>query len=200
MELVALPADLLVKVLAWLPAAADLARAAMSCKLCRNALEQAARAHAIGRSLPSLDSRPFLWSFLQLPYFERIRMPWSFWLRVAEVRPRVLAALVPSPAQEACKWLKDNKHDAPTLWCIAYERKIISAAAQEAAALEASRAKEDARAARLAKDKEDRMRWRLEAAARQHRNPHRAASAWHTAPKAKARRRMCEPPSSDSDD
>ncbi len=146
--LVALPADLLVKVLGWLPAA-DLARAAASCTLCRSVLERAARAHVLGRALPSLDLRPFL----QLSPFMRIRMPWAFWLRVAEVRPCVLEALGPSPARDASTWL-DGKHDAPTMWCIANELRIITnrrqAAAEEAARAEEEAAREAARAAREA--------------------------------------------------
>ena len=136
--LAALPADLLVVVLGWLPAAADFARAAMSCKLFHHGLERAARAHVLGRSLPSLDSR----RFLQLSPFTRIRMPWAFCLRVVEVRPHVLVALAPSPARDACTWLC-GKHDAPTLWCIANEQRIIKNQ-QQAAAEDVERAEKEA--------------------------------------------------------
>ena len=121
MLLIALPADLIVKVLACLAAAVDFARAATSCTACRNALEHALRAHVLGRGLPSSEARPWL----QLSPFKRIRVPWTFLLRVAEVRPRVLEAMGANQTRDFLIWL-GGKHDKPTAWCIANEQQIIA--------------------------------------------------------------------------
>ena len=144
MPLLALPVELLVQVLALLATAADFARAATSCTACRNALEQAVRAHVLLVGLSLSEARPWL----QLSPFLRIRMPWSFMLRVAEVRPRVSEAMGPHPTQAVHGWFY-GKHDVPTTWCIAYEKQIIEDK-QRAADEEAARAKQAA--ARAAKE------------------------------------------------
>ena len=73
---------------------------------------------------------------MQLSPFMRIRMPWAFMLRVAEVCPRVLEAMGPHPTQAVHGWFY-GKHDVPTTWCIANEKQIIAnkqrADAEEAA-------------------------------------------------------------------
>ena len=120
MLLIALPADLIVKVLACLAAAVDFARAATSCTACRNALEHALCAHVLGRGLPSSEARPWL----QLSPFKRIRVPWTFLLRVAEVRPRVLQAMEPNATRDLTRWM-GGKQYKPTAWCIANEQQII---------------------------------------------------------------------------
>ena len=164
MLLIALPADLIVKVLACLAAAVDFARAATSCTACRNALEHALRAHVLGRGLPSSEARPWL----QLSPFKRIRVPWTFLLRVAEVRPRVLEALGPNPTPALLIWL-NGKHDKPTAWCIANEQQIIvdtrRNAADEAAraAQAAARAAETARRAARQEAARERTRTRMAA-------------------------------------
>ena len=149
--LATLPPELLVHVLALIVAAADFARAAASCVACRDALEQAVRAHVLGRGLPSSHARPWL----RLSPFVRIRMPWAFLLRIEEVRPRVLEALGPHPTRAVHEWFY-GKHDAPTAWCIANEQQIIDnarlaeaeerARAEKAAALAAEEARKRARA------------------------------------------------------
>ena len=148
--LVALPAELLIQILALLSMAADFARAARSCTAMRNALEQAARASVLGRGLPSSEARPWL----QLSPFKRIRLPWSFLLRAAEVRPHVLEALGPAPPFEVHKWFY-GKHDAPTRWCIANEQTIRDE--QERAAREEAMREQQA-AARAAKEECRRIR------------------------------------------
>ena len=89
----ALPLEMVVAVMTAL-SAADMAHAAESCSVCRIALERAVRARAHLHRLSLEASRPWL----QLSPFERIRMPWSFLLRVAEVRPRVVVAVSGSAA------------------------------------------------------------------------------------------------------
>ena len=162
--LIALPAELLVQVLACLAAAADFARAAMSCTACHNALERAARAHVLGRGLPPSEARPWL----QLSPFKRIRVPWTFLLRVAEVRPRVLEAVGPKPSQDLRIWFY-GKHDAPTAWCIANEQRIIAdeqrAAAEEAARVEQAAARAAETAWRAAREEAARERARARMAA-----------------------------------
>ena len=91
-----------------------------------------ARAHLHRLSLEA--SRPWL----QLSPFERIRMPWSFLLRVAEVRPRVVEAVSGSAASTFN--LRCNTHDAPTMWCIRNEQQLLTTRRAEAA--EATRAHE----------------------------------------------------------
>ena len=155
--LVALPVELLVQVLALLATAADFARAATSCTACRNALEQAVRAHVLRVGLSLSEARPWL----QLSPFLRIRMPWSFMLRVAEVRPRVLEAMGPHPTQAVHGWFY-GKHDVPTTWCIAYEKQIIAskqrADAEEAAVEQQLAARAAKEAYKRAKDKAARER------------------------------------------
>ena len=129
----ALPAELLSNVLRLAcKAAADFARAALSCTACCNALEQAVQAHMLRQRIPLWSARPWL----QLSPFMRIRMPWAFLLRVAEVRPRVLEALSPKPTRAVQEWYNNtSKHDAPTAWCISNEvHKCAERAAKEEAA------------------------------------------------------------------
>ena len=119
MSLGALPLEMVVHVMTAL-SAADMAHAAESCSVCRIALERAvcARAHLHRLSLEA--SRPWL----QLSPFERIRMPWSFLLRVAEVRPRAVVAVSCSAASTFN--LRCNTHDAPTMWCIRNEQQLLT--------------------------------------------------------------------------
>ena len=119
--LIALPTELRVQVLACLAAAVDFARAVTSCTACHNALELALRVHVLGRGLPSSEARPWL----QLLPFKRIRVPWTFLLRVAEVRPRVLEAMGANQTRDFLIWL-GGKHDKPTAWCIANEQQRSS--------------------------------------------------------------------------
>tara|TARA_B110000046_G_scaffold123441_1_gene129927 strand:- start:108 stop:647 length:540 start_codon:yes stop_codon:yes gene_type:complete len=144
-----LPAELLLNVLRLAcKAAADFARAALSCTACCNALEQAVQAHMLRQGIPLWSARPWL----QLSPFMRIRMPWAFLLRVAEVRPRVLEALGPKPTIAVREWYNNmSKHDAPTAWCISNEvhKRCAAerAAKEEAARVEQAkvRAAEEAR-------------------------------------------------------
>ena len=133
MSLGALPLEMVVHVMTAL-SAADMAHAAESCSVCRIALERAVRARAHLHRLSLEASRPWL----QLSPFERIRMPWSFLLRVAEVRPRVVEAVSGSAASTFN--LRCNTHDAPTMWCIRNEQQLLTT--RRAEAVEATRAHE----------------------------------------------------------
>ena len=172
MSLGALPLEMVVHVMTAL-SAADMAHAAESCSVCRIALERAVRARAHLHRLSLEASRPWL----QLSPFERIRMPWSFLLRVAEVRPRVVEAVSGSAASTFN--LRCNTHDAPTMWCIRNEQQLLTT--RRAEAVEATRAHEalvramQEAAARAVR--EDRIRERIRERLRERARERAASSA-----------------------
>ena len=100
--------------------------------------------------------------------FKRIRMPWTFLLRVAEVRPRVLQAMEPNATRDLTRWM-GGKQDKPTAWCIANEQRIIAneqrAAAEEAARVEQAAARAAETAWRAAREEAARERARARMAA-----------------------------------
>ena len=145
--LVSLPAELLVHVMVQLAAAVDFARVAKVCADFNAVIGRAVTIHAQRCGLCISSPRPWV----QITPWVRHVAGWSFVLRAAQVRPRVLMGMDKNAAQGARMWLSHmrNNGDAPTTWCIEHEERIaeatrveaeLVAAAEQAARLAAERA------------------------------------------------------------
>ena len=144
--LVALPAELLVHVIVQLAAAGDFARVAKVCAACNTAIGRAVTIHAQRCGLCIASPRPWV----QITPWVRHVAGWSFVLRAAQVRPRVLMGMDQNAAQGAREWLwlVRNTGDAPTKWCIENELRIAEATRVEAELVAAAE-----QAARLAAER-----------------------------------------------